>query len=52
MTNLFKSTQQADSVREACTCVQDCHIDGCAQMGKWHSHLEDACPVHPSPLVE
>jgi hypothetical protein len=50
MSNLPKSTLQADAVREECRCVRD-RAPTCGRSGRWHAHTDDACPVHPENLV-
>ena len=48
--NLNRSTHAADTAREACTCVQRC--PGCHHDGTWHTHVDDACALHPQAPVE
>lgn len=50
MANLPRSTRQADSIVEDCLCVRRC--PGCSHDGRWHTHVDEACPVHPDTLVD
>lgn len=51
MANLSKSTRMADAAREECLCVRSCAGE-CAYHGQWHTHAEEACPLHPERVVD
>ena len=51
MSNLRKSTHQADAAREECTCEQRCGRSECEHDGTWHTHADDPCAVHPERLT-
>jgi len=51
---LERSTHQADTAVEECTCFQDCTADtatDCPLAGQWHSHADEPCPVHPDTIA-
>jgi hypothetical protein len=52
MSNLAKGTALADSVRDECSCVRSCDYASCPRSGDWHTHADDACPVHPEVLAD
>ena len=51
MANLDRSTRLADTAREECLCVQSCS-PRCSHNGRWHTHVDEVCPIHPDTLVD